>query len=405
MFENLISQESIKKQLVSGLTRNTLPHSILFCGEDYSGKMTAALELARAISCTSENAPWDCSCRSCRDHRVLNNPDLLLLGKRYFLEEIKASAELLGRTRANFAVFMFIRNVRKLLKRFEPVIWEGQEKKLSKYSGTISSVSEMLEQLDPDRELMGEKELEKYLDNMINQVRTLTAAVPASTPIDQIRNISKWAHRTSSGKAKVVIIEKADTLLEGSANSLLKILEEPPAHVSFILTTDRKGSILQTIRSRVRHFEFTPRSQADSEMILSRLFRMEKSGQTLYQFFQRWSDTDYNFISSHIRLFLDNCFTGASIRDLDDLFQYFDKNKGKDELKSFLRLLSDELRLRFREDPDLLGSVQGQQLVSEILNEINSCGSNSSRYNQSSLFLLESLFYKVREKYEAFAVV
>ncbi len=403
MFENLIGQESIKKQLVSGLSRNTLPHSLLFCGEDYSGKMTTALELARAVSCSSPNAPWDCSCRSCRDHRVLNNPDLLLLGKRYFLEEIKASAELLGRTRANFAVFMFIRNVRKLLKRFEPVIWEGQEKKLSKYSGTISSVSELLEQLDPEKELMGEKDLEKYLDDIINQVRTLTAAVPASTPIDQIRNISKWAHRTSSSKAKVVIIEKADTLLEGSANSLLKILEEPPAHVNFILTTDRKGSILQTIRSRVRHFEFTPRSVADSRLVLEKLFRTEDTNETLFQFFQRWSDTDYNFISSHIRQFLDNCFNGDSIRDLDDLFQYFDKNKGKDELKRFLRLLSDELRLRFREDPDLLATVRGQRLVSDILEEINSCGTNSARFNQSSLFLLESLFYNVREKYEAFS--
>ena len=82
---------------------------------------------------------------------------------------------------------------------------------------------------------------------------------------------------------------------------------------------------------------------------------------TLFQFFQRWSDTDYNFISSHIRQFLDNCFNGDSIRDLDDLFQYFDKNKGKDELKRFLRLLSDELRLRFREDPDLLATVRGQR--------------------------------------------
>ncbi|MDC7236014.1 MAG: hypothetical protein PQJ58_22515 [Spirochaetales bacterium] len=402
MFENLIGQDSIKQQLISEIGQNRLPHSILFSGEDYSGKMTAALELARAISCSRDNAPWDCDCRSCKDHRVMNNPDLLLLGKRYFLEEIKASAELMNRSRAGFSVYMFIRNVRKLLKRFEPAIWEGQEKKLSKYSGTLSSVIEMLEQLDPEKELMPEDALKKYLDDIINQIRTLTAAVPGTTPVDQIRNISKWAHRTSSGKAKIVIIEQADTLLESSANSLLKILEEPPPHVTFILTTDRKGNIIQTIRSRVRHFEFAPRSEESSRVILEKLFRYEDSKLSLFQFFQSWSDTDYNFISTHIRLFMDSCFTGASIRDLDDLFQYFDKHKDKDELKRFLRLLSDELRLRFIEDPDLNATVEGQILISDIQNEINLCSSNSQIYNQSSLFLLESLFYNVREKYEAF---
>ena len=403
MFENLIGQDAIKKQLTAGILQNSLPHSIMFSGEDFGGKMTTALELARSISCTRENAPWDCDCRSCRDHRVLINPDLLLLGRRYFLEEIKASAELLNRTRAVFAIYMFIRNVRKLLKRFEPVLWEGQEKKLSKYSGALTSVTEALEQLDPEKPLMEEKKLKKYLDNLINNVRQLTAAVPGSTPIDQIRNISKWAHRTSSGKAKIVIIEKADTLLDSAANSLLKILEEPPAHVTFILTTDRKGSIIQTIRSRVRNFEFTPRTTSTSSQILEKLFRQESCELSLYQFFQTWSDTDYNFISNQIRLFTDTCINNGSIRELEDLFQYFDKNKGKDELIRFLRLLTDEIRLRFKEDPDLFSTVKGQVLVSELLDDINQCSSNSRIYNQSSLFLMESLFYIMRERYEAFS--
>jgi len=402
LFENLIGQDAVKKQLSLGVLHNSLPHSLLFCGEDYSGKMTTALELARSISCSNESAPWDCDCRSCRDHRVMINPDLLLLGRRYFLEEIKASAELLNRTRAVFAVFMFIRNIRKLLKRFEPVLWEGQEKKLSKYNGSLSSLTEALEYLDPEKPLMEEDELKQFLDDTITHVRNLLPAVPATIPIDQIRNISKWAHRTSSGKAKIVILEKADTLLDSAANSLLKILEEPPPHVTFILTTDRKGSIIQTIRSRVRHFEFTPRSMQTSAQILEKLFRFETSDTSLYQFFQRWSDTDYNFIINHIRLFTDSVMNGGSIRELEDLFLYFDKTKGKEDLKSFLRLLSDELRLRFREDPEFYSTVRGQILISDILQEINQCASNSQIYNQSSLFLLESLFYNMRDRYEAF---
>jgi DNA polymerase-3 subunit gamma/tau len=402
LFENLIAQESIRKQLSSAVMQNKLPHSLLFNGEDYSGKLSAALELARTVSCEKGSAAWDCNCRSCRDHRVLNNPDLLLLGRRYFLEEIKASAELLNRSRATFAVYMFIRNIRKLLKRFEPVIWEGQEKKLNKFSGALANANEAIEKLDPEKPLMPEEDLKAFLDDLIHQVRTLIPAVPAGVPIDQIRNISRWAHRTSNGRAKVIVLERADAIKDGAANALLKILEEPPAHVTFILTTDRKGSLIQTIRSRVRPYDFTPRSDADSALVLERLFRYEKADMSLYHFFQSWSDTDYGFISSHIRIFLDNCFSGGSIRELEDLFQYFDKNREKDELKRFLRMLSDEIRLRFREDPELISTVEGQALVSLLLGKINRCASNSSVYNQSSLFLLESLFYDIREQYEAF---
>ena len=402
MFENLIAQESIRKQLNSAVIQNKLPHSLLFNGEDYSGKMSAALELARAVSCEKGNAPWDCNCRSCRDHRVLNNPDLLLLGRRYFLEEIKASAELLNRSRATFAVYMFIRNVRKLLKRFEPLIWEGQEKKLNKYSSALANVNEAIEKLNPEKELMDEQTLKDFLDDLIHHVRTLIPAVPVGIPIDQIRNISRWAHRTSKGRAKVIVLERADSIKDSAANALLKILEEPPAHVTFILTTERKGGLIQTIRSRVRPYDFTPRSDQDSALVLEKLFRYENAHMSLYHFFQSWSDTDYGFINSHIRIFLDNCFSGGSIRELEDLFQYFDKNKGKDELKRFLRMLSDEIRLRFKEDPELISTVEGQNLVSLLLEKLNRCASNSSVYNQSSLFLMESLFYDIREQYEAF---
>ncbi len=402
MFENLIAQDSIRKQLSSAVMQNKLPHSLLFNGEDYSGKMSAALELARAVSCEKGNALWDCNCRSCRDHRVLNNPDLLLLGRRYFLEEIKASAELLNRSRASYAVYMFIRNIRKLLKRFEPVIWEGQEKKLNKYSGALANVNEAIEKLDPEKKLMEEEELKAFLDDLIHQVRTLIPAVPVGIPIDQIRNISRWAHRTSNGRAKVIVLERAESIKDSAANALLKILEEPPSHVTFILTTERKGGLIQTIRSRVRPYDFTPRSDKDSALVLEKLFRYESADINLYHFFQSWSDTDYSFISSHIRIFLDNCFSSGSIRELEDLFQYFDKNRGKDELGRFLRMLSDEIRLRIKEDPELVSTVEGQNLVSSLLGKLNRCASNSSVYNQSSLFLLESLFYDIREQYEAF---
>lgn len=52
------------------------------------------------------------------------------------------------------------------------------------------------------------------------------------------------------GRKRVFIIQRADTLTEGAANSLLKILEEPPPFVQFILLTPNAGKVLPTIQSR-----------------------------------------------------------------------------------------------------------------------------------------------------------
>ena len=400
MFENLIGQDGIRDQLRSELQKKALPKALLFSGEAHTGKLTTALELARNITCEN-NGDWDCDCRACRDHRLVVNPDILMLGNRYFISEIKASADLLIRSRAAFAQYMFIRNIRKLLKRFEPILWEGMEKKLSKYSNTLAQITENIELLDPGKELPGEEELQKFLDETISLARNLIPAVPATVPVDQVRNISKWAHLTSTGFAKIVILEHVETLLESASNSLLKILEEPPPHVTFILLTERRGTIIPTILSRVRTFDFKPRTPVVSAEILQKLFRTEEENLELKAFFQRWSDIDYGFMKEHVRTFTDTVSNRGSITDLDDLFQFVDNNKGKVILNSFLRLLSEEIRMRFREDPELYGSVAGQSAVKKIMHEINKCSVNSEVYNQNSLFLLECLFYRTRDIYEA----
>jgi DNA polymerase III subunit gamma/tau len=401
LFENLIGQESVRDQLENARNNHSLPKALHFTGEAHSGKLSAALELARGITCKNGKALWDCDCRSCRDHRLLVHPDILLLGSRYFMAEIKASADLLMRTKAVFAQYMFIRNIRKLLKRFEPTIWEGMEKKLSRYSSSLSRIAENVEQLDPGKVLPEDDELKELLDDTVNLARNLVPAVPGVTPVDQIRNISKWAHLTSAGSAKIVILEQIDKMLESASNSLLKILEEPPAHVTFILLSERKGTIIPTILSRVRTYQFLPRTRETSSLVLEKLFRKEQKDLLLYEFFQEWSDVDYVFLKDHVRTFADNVFTKGSVTDLDDLFQFIDNNRNKAVLGSFLRLLSEEVRMRFREDPELQGSVTGQQVMKDIMSEINRSHISSEIYNQNSLFLLECLFYKTRDIYEA----
>lgn len=70
--------------------------------------------------------------------------------------------------------------------------------------------------------------------------------------IDQIRTLKKSIfQKPFVGKFKFILITQADALTTQAQNSLLKILEEPPAHAIIVLEAKNKAAILPTIRSRV----------------------------------------------------------------------------------------------------------------------------------------------------------
>ena len=74
----------------------------------------------------------------------------------------------------------------------------------------------------------------------------------ASIKVDAIRDLIKKAHRgTLEGGAHVFVLLKAERLTLEAANALLKILEEPPGGVRFILTSAYPERLLDTIRSRL----------------------------------------------------------------------------------------------------------------------------------------------------------
>jgi len=75
--------------------------------------------------------------------------------------------------------------------------------------------------------------------------------------IDDIREIKENAQFTpNQSKYKVFIIDESHQLTKGAANALLKILEEPPAHVVFILATTEPEKMIPTIVSRCQKFYF-----------------------------------------------------------------------------------------------------------------------------------------------------
>ncbi|HUW78774.1 MAG TPA: DNA polymerase III subunit gamma and tau [Candidatus Nanopelagicaceae bacterium] len=58
------------------------------------------------------------------------------------------------------------------------------------------------------------------------------------------------------GRYKIYIIDEAHQLGPGAANALLKVVEEPPAHVVFIFATTEPDKLISTIRSRTHHYPF-----------------------------------------------------------------------------------------------------------------------------------------------------
>lgn len=80
---------------------------------------------------------------------------------------------------------------------------------------------------------------------------------PGNIGIDQIRELDSFvfvgSHREGN---RVVLITEADAMKGPAANALLKILEEPPSSVYFILVSTRSKALLATIRSRCRVIPF-----------------------------------------------------------------------------------------------------------------------------------------------------
>ena len=72
------------------------------------------------------------------------------------------------------------------------------------------------------------------------------------TSVDNVRAIADEAYLApNEGDCKVFVLENADEYNVQSQNALLKIIEEPPANVKFVLTASSVASILPTVRSRV----------------------------------------------------------------------------------------------------------------------------------------------------------
>lgn len=115
-------------------------------------------------------------------------------------------------------------------------------------------------------------------DDTSNHLDIIEIDAASNRGIEDVRELrDKVAVAPTSAKYKVYIIDEVHMLTTPAFNALLKTLEEPPAHVIFILATTEAHKLPETIISRTQHYAFRPisidsivvhlRKIADSEHI------------------------------------------------------------------------------------------------------------------------------------------
>ncbi len=144
--------------------------------------------------------------------------------------------------------------------------------------------------------------------------------------IDEIRNLKeKVNYLPTQARKKVYIIDEVHMLTTEAFNALLKTLEEPPAHVIFMMATTQPNKILPTILSRCQRFDL---HLISSEDIVKRLKYIAKEEKI------KITPSALSLIAKHSK---------GSQRDatgiLDQLHSYTDKKIEEEDVASLLGVL------------------------------------------------------------------
>ena len=90
-----------------------------------------------------------------------------------------------------------------------------------------------------------------------NSVDVIEIDAATNRGIDEIRELRDAArYRPARDRYKIYILDEAHQITDAAFNALLKTLEEPPAHIIFMMATTQPEDIPQTIRSRCQNFNF-----------------------------------------------------------------------------------------------------------------------------------------------------
>lgn len=125
-------------------------------------------------------------------------------------------------------------------------------------SGSVTAMNQIEAGSFPDLMEVGRRRDEKK-DRLKNEII-----------VEDIRAVSHFLHQTPALAGwRIVVIDEAETMNRNAANSLLKILEEPPSKALVFLITSASGRLLPTIRSRCARLSLSPLTSEEMDQALS----------------------------------------------------------------------------------------------------------------------------------------
>ena len=207
-FKDIIGQQEVIERLIKDAQAGTVPHALLFCGPEGVGKLQTAIAFARYLLCRDKGTGADScgTCPSCVKMDKLVHPDL------HFVYPVINKSKTAGRS---------------TISDEEITTWR---------------------ECVLDRQYFG---FEEWLSAIDADNKQASIFVTESESI-----MSKLSLKSVEGGYKIMIIWHAEKMNQQCANSLLKLLEEPPAGTIFILTTDAPEQMLETILSRTQRVDF-----------------------------------------------------------------------------------------------------------------------------------------------------
>jgi DNA polymerase-3 subunit delta' len=212
-----------------------------------------------------------------------------------------------------------------------------------------------------------------YIERRIHPDVKIVEPKGASIKIDSIRNLAKEAYIKPVYEAKVYIIDSAEMFTSEAASCILKILEEPPQFLRFILITTSVHNLLPTIRSRCQIVRFKRLPQELQERIVSSWGIKEDDARVLLQFscgnlgkaFQ-YKEYDLSYEKERAALWLDNLEKRSVLQMAEELLEK------KEQIQFFLDLILSLLRQRIFCDEDLQkieAVIRAKEMVLSHLNQ------------------------------------
>ncbi|MBO4442238.1 MAG: DNA polymerase III subunit delta' [Bacteroidaceae bacterium] len=207
-FKDIVGQQEVIERLVKDAQAGTVPHALLFCGPEGVGKLQTAIAFSRYLLCRDKgSAAESCgTCPACVKMDKLVHPDL------HFVFPVINKSKSAGRSTVS-------------------------DDEIATWRDTVL-----------ERQYFGFEDWLTAIDADNKQARIFV------TESESI--LSKLSLMSVEGGYKIMIIWHAEKMNAECANSILKLLEEPPAGTIFILTTDAPEQMLETIISRTQRIEF-----------------------------------------------------------------------------------------------------------------------------------------------------